>query len=253
MKVLLSPAKSLDLDSQLPTQKATTPVFDNEVKTLVNVLQDRSKNDLASLMSISDKLATLNHERFQDFDTDMNSDKARPAIFTFNGDVYDGFDAFSLSADHFSYMQDSLRILSGLYGVLRPLDKIQAYRLEMGTQLKVGKAKNLYEFWQDKITEHLKDELAKDEVLVNLASQEYARSVDLMAFDQKVVQPQFKDFKNGKLKTIPFYAKKARGMMARFIVDQKVNNVDQLKDFNYGDYTFSNQHTEQENKPMFIR
>ena len=253
MKVLLSPAKSLDLDSQLPTQKATTPVFDNEVKTLVNVLQDRSKNDLASLMSISDNLATLNHERFQDFDTDMSSDKARPAIFTFNGDVYDGFDAFSLSADHFSYMQDSLRILSGLYGVLRPLDKIQPYRLEMGTQLKVGKAKNLYEFWQHKITEHLKDELSKDEVVVNLASQEYARSVDLKAFDQTVVQPQFKDLKNGKLKTIPFYAKKARGMMARFIVDQKVNKVDQLKDFNYGDYAFSKEHTEKAENPVFIR
>ena len=253
MKVLLSPAKSLDLDSQLPTQKATTPVFDNEVKTLVNVLQDRSKNDLASLMSISDNLATLNHERFQDFDTDMSSDKARPAIFTFNGDVYDGFDAFSLSADNFSFMQDSLRILSGLYGVLRPLDKIQPYRLEMGTQLQVGKVENLYEFWQHKITEHLKNELAKDEVLVNLASQEYARSVDLKAFEQKVVQPQFKDFKNGQLKTIPFYAKKARGMMARFIVDQKVNNVDQLKDFNYGDYTFSKEHTEKAENPVFIR
>jgi hypothetical protein len=150
-------------------------------------------------------------------------------------------------------MQDSLRILSGLYGVLRPLDKIQPYRLEMGTKLQVGKAENLYEFWQLKITEHLKNELSKDEVLVNLASQEYARSVDLKTFDQKVVQPQFKDLKNGQLKTIPFYAKKARGMMARFIVDQKVNKVDQLKDFNYGDYAFSPQHTEQENKPMFIR
>lgn len=253
MKVLLSPAKSLDLDSQLPTQKATTPVFKNEVKTLIDVLQDLSKNDLASLMSISDKLATLNHERFQDFDTDKDPDKARPVIFTFNGDVYDGFDAFSLSADHFTYMQDSLRILSGLYGVLRPLDKIQPYRLEMGTQLQVGKAKNLYEFWQDKITEHLKDELAEDELLVNLASQEYARSVDLKAFDQKVVQPQFKDFKNGKLKTIPFYAKKARGMMARFIVDHQISDKDQLKDFNYGDYAFSKEHTEKAENPVFIR
>ena len=253
MKVLLSPAKSLDLDSQLPTQKATTPVFTNEIKTLVNELKDRSKNDLASLMSLSDKLAELNYDRFQEFAMNADTSKARPAIFTFNGDVYDGFDVSSLSADHLDFMQDTIRILSGLYGVLRPLDKIQAYRLEMGTSLKVGQSKDLYDFWQEKITHQLQEELSDDEILVNLASQEYAKSVHFKAIDQDVIQPQFKDLKNGKLKTIPFYAKKARGMMARFIVDHKITDKDQLKDFKYGDYNFSNEHTEKLEEPVFIR
>ena len=253
MKVLLSPAKSLEFDADLPTQKSTIPQFADETKHLVEVLQSKSKNDIAQLMSISDNLAALNYDRFREFDTNANALKARPAIYTFNGDVYDGLDAFSIPADHINFMQHSLRILSGLYGVLKPLDKMQAYRLEMGTQLKVGQSKNLYEFWQEKITNHLKKELAQDEIVVNLASQEYAKSVNFKAIDQDVIQPQFKDFKNGKLKTIPFYAKKARGMMARFIVDHKISDKDQLKNFNYANYTFSEKHTEKAEKPVFIR
>ena len=253
MKVLLSPAKSLDFDANLPTQKSTIPQFADETNHLVEVLQTKSKNDISQLMSISDNLAKLNYDRFQEFDTNADSSKARPAIFTFNGDVYDGFDAFSLSADHIDFMQDTIRILSGLYGVLRPLDKIQAYRLEMGTSLKVGQSKDLYDFWQEKITHQLQEELSDDEIIVNLASQEYAKSVNFKAIDQDVIQPQFKDLKNGKLKTIPFYAKKARGMMARFIVEHKVSDKDQLESFNYADYTFSKEHTEKAEEPIFIR
>ena len=251
MKVLLSPAKSLNFDTDLPTQKSTIPQFAEETSKLIEVLQTKSKNDLAQLMSISDNLAALNYDRFQDFNVDTS--KGRPAIYTFNGDVYNGFDAFSIPADHIDFMQKTVRILSGLYGFLRPLDKMQAYRLEMGTQLKVGQSKNLYEFWQEKITHQLKEELANDEVLVNLASQEYARSVDFKAMDQTIIHPQFKDLKNGKLKTIPFYAKKARGMMARFIVDHQITDEEQLKDFNYADYAFSEEHTEKAEKPIFIR
>ena len=253
MKVLLSPAKSLDLDTDLPVERSTLPQFAKEADQLVEVLKTRSKNQLAQLMSISDNLAKLNYDRFQEFDTNADSSKARPAIFTFNGDVYDGFDAFSIPADHLDFMQDTIRILSGIYGILKPLDKMQAYRLEMGTQLKVGQSKNLYEFWQEKITNQLKKELAQDEVVVNLASQEYAKSVNFKAIDQDVIQPQFKDLKNGKLKTIPFYAKKARGMMARFIVDHQITYKDQLKNFNYADYAFSEEQTEKAEKPVFIR
>jgi len=253
MKVLLSPAKSLDFDANLPTQKSTISQFVDETNHLVEILQTKSKNDIAQLMSISDNLAGLNYDRFQEFDMNADTSKARPAIFTFNGDVYDGFDASSLSADHLDFMQDTIRILSGLYGLLRPLDKIQAYRLEMGTSLKVGQSKDLYDFWQERITHQLQEELADDEILVNLASQEYAKSVNFLAIDQDVIQPQFKDLKNGKLKTIPFYAKKARGMMARFIVDHQITYKNQLKNFNYADYAFSEELTEKAEKPVFIR
>lgn len=253
MKIVISPAKSLDYNTPLPTKKYTEPLFLESAKKLNKVLTKKKPKDLASLMSISDNLAQLNWQRNQNFSVPFTKDNARPAVYAFNGDVYQGLDAYTIAEDKLDTLQHSLRILSGLYGVLRPLDLMQPYRLEMGTSLPVGKKKNLYEFWKESITDHLNSELQEDELFVNLASNEYFGAVDAKALKVPVISPVFKDWKNDKLKIISFYAKKARGSMVRYIIDSNAQTLDDIRGFNLDEYQFSKEHTLKENEPVFIR
>lgn len=253
MKIVLSPAKSLDFESKLPISKFTKPVFLNEAEKLIGVLEKKSKSQLKDLMGISDNLAELNYKRYKDFKVPFTEKNARPAIYGFSGDVYVGLDAYTLPKENISILQDTVRILSGLYGVLKPLDLMQPYRLEMGTDLKVNRKKNLYEFWGDKITEALKEELKKDELFVNLASKEYFKAVNENKLKVPIISPEFKDYKNGKLKIISFYAKKARGSMARYMVENEVNSYEGILKFNIDGYTFSEEETQNIHQPVFIR
>ncbi|RYJ51474.1 peroxide stress protein YaaA [Flavobacterium petrolei] len=238
MKIVISPAKSLDFDKNLPTALHSEPLFLKESQQVHKVLKEKKPADLSDLMSISDKLADLNWKRNQDWKTPFTTSNSRPAIYTFDGDVYIGLDAYSISEKKIADLQDRLRILSGLYGLLKPLDLIQAYRLEMGTKLPIGDSKNLYEFWKPIITKALNKELEDGELFVNLASTEYFSAIDVKALNVPVITPEFKDYKNGKLKIISFFAKKARGMMVRYIIDTDAQTIDDLKGFNYDGYQF---------------
>ena len=236
MLVVLSPAKNLDVEPVNVSLQATQPELMSETRELVDTCKQLSPANLASLMSISDKLAILNVERFNSFEFPFTQDNAKPAVLTFNGDVYTGLDAESLSEDDLTFAQQHLRILSGLYGVLRPLDLMQAYRLEMGTRLDNPKGKNLYEFWGDKVTEQLNAE--PQPIMVNLASNEYFKVVSKKLLSAPVITPVFKDTKNGNLKVISFFAKKARGLMARYIIENRITDVEQLKQFDVAGYAF---------------
>ncbi|SFJ50011.1 peroxide stress protein YaaA [Olleya namhaensis] len=238
MKLVISPAKSLDFESKLPTTKTTQSLFLAQSKKLNTVLKKQTPQDLSKLMGISDKLAQLNYDRNQDWTIPFTKDNARPAIYAFNGDVYKGLDAYNIPEDKLALTQNTVRILSGLYGVLKPLDLIQPYRLEMGTKLPVGSNKNLYEFWKKDIVAALNEELEDDELFLNLASNEYFKAIDTKALKVPVVTANFKEFKNGKLKIISFYAKEARGLMAKFVIDTNAKTVDDLKQFNYNNYQF---------------
>nr|WP_294937123.1 peroxide stress protein YaaA [uncultured Flavobacterium sp.] len=238
MKIVISPAKSLDFEKELPTALYTEPSFLKEANSVHKVLKKKKPKQLMELMDISDKLADLNWQRNQKWATPFTPENARPAVYAFNGDVYIGLDAYSLPTEKLDVLQDKLRILSGLYGLLKPLDLMQPYRLEMGTQLPVGKNKNLYEFWKAKITKALNKELIKGELFVNLASNEYFSAVDAKALKVPVITPEFKDYKDGKLKMISFFAKKARGMMVRYIIDTNAETLEDLKGFNYEGYKF---------------
>ena len=253
MKIVVSPAKSLDYESKLPTTRGTQPAFLETTAKLNRKMSRMTKNEISKLMSISDKLADLNYTRYQDFKEEHNKKNSRPAVYAFNGDVYAGLDAYSIPTEKLDQLQDSLRILSGLYGILKPLDLIQPYRLEMGTSVGIERKDNLYEVWQPKITELLNKEMEADELFINLASNEYFKAIDTKKLKAEVISPVFKDFKNGKLKIISFYAKKARGAMVRYIIDKDVHNLEELKGFDYMDYRFSEEHTEKENEPVFIR
>tara|TARA_R110002049_G_scaffold13497_3_gene58314 strand:- start:8397 stop:9158 length:762 start_codon:yes stop_codon:yes gene_type:complete len=253
MKIVISPAKSLDFDTKLPTQKFTQPQFMEEAVKLNAILKKKSPKALSTLMGISDNLAQLNWQRNQDFTTPFTSNIARPAIYAFSGDVYQGLDAYSIAENKVAELQDKLRILSGLYGVLKPLDLMMPYRLEMGTQLKVARKKNLHEFWKKTLTEHLNAELEDAEVFVNLASNEYFGAVDVKKLKVPVITPVFKDWKNDKLKIISFFAKKARGAMVRYILDSNAETLEDIKKFNSDGYAFSEAHTEKENMPVFVR
>ena len=253
MKIVISPAKSLDFKSEIPTNNFTIPVFIEQSEVLNAKMATKSKNVIKKLMSISDNLAELNYQRYQDFSVPFTDKNARQAVYCFSGDVYVGLDAYSLPEEKIALMQKQLRILSGLYGILKPLDLMQPYRLEMGTQLKINRKKNLYEFWGKTITDSLNEELEDDELFVNLASQEYFKAVQSKNLKVTVVSPIFKDFKNGKLKIISFFAKKARGSMVRYILDNNVTTLDELKGFNIDSYGFSEEHTLNENEPVFIR
>lgn len=253
MKIVISPAKSLDFETELPTKKYTQSDFLEQSKKLNKILLKKKPKALSELMHISDNLAQLNWQRNQNFKTPFTSTNARPAVYAFNGDVYQGLNAYSFSEEKIDRLQNTLRILSGLYGVLKPLDLIQAYRLEMGTQLKVGRKKNLYEFWKKDLTAHLNSELAEDEVFVNLASKEYFGAIDEKALKVPVITPIFKDWKNDKLKIISFFAKKARGSMVRYIIDSNAETLEDIKGFNLDDYIFSQEHTIKVNQPVFIR
>jgi cytoplasmic iron level regulating protein YaaA (DUF328/UPF0246 family) len=238
MKIVISPAKSLDYESKLPTKKYTQPQFLANAEVVHEAVIEKTPKELTELMHISDKLADLNWQRNQEWTTPFTTKNARPAIYAFNGDVYTGFDAYTLPVTKLTKLQDSLRILSGLYGLLKPLDLIQPYRLEMGTQLKVGKHKNLYEYWKSTITQSLKEELKEGELFVNLASKEYFDAVDAKALNVPVIVPEFKDYKDGELRMVSFYAKKARGMMVRYIIDKNVKTLKGLKGFDYDGYRF---------------
>ncbi|HEM6891698.1 TPA: peroxide stress protein YaaA [Providencia rettgeri] len=240
MLITISPAKTLDYESPLATQQFTQPELLAESQKLINVCRKLTPADIASLMKISDKLAGLNAARFAEWHADFTPDNARQAILAFKGDVYTGMQAESFSQADFEFAQSHLRILSGLYGVLRPLDLMQPYRLEMGIRLKNTRGKDLYEFWGDIITKQLNQALAeqKNQVLVNLASDEYFKSVNTKKLDGEIIKPIFLDEKNGKYKVISFYAKKARGLMSRFIIQNKLTKTDQLSDFNLDGYQF---------------
>ncbi|WP_127141027.1 peroxide stress protein YaaA [Flagellimonas marinaquae] len=253
MKIVISPAKSLDYETALPTSKYSQPQFLEQAEQLNAVLKKKKPKALSELMSISDKLADLNWERNQQFELPFTKDNARPAVYAFNGDVYQGLDAYTIPEEKLDNLQDTLRILSGLYGVLKPLDLIQPYRLEMGTQLKVGRKRNLDEFWKDQITASLNEELKEDELFVNLASNEYFGAIDEKKLKVPVIAPVFKDWKNDKLKVISFYAKKARGSMVRYILDKGAETVEDIKNFDYDGYMYSEEHTVKKNEPVFVR
>jgi cytoplasmic iron level regulating protein YaaA (DUF328/UPF0246 family) len=238
MKIVISPAKSLNFEKELPTAKHSEPLFLKESRQVHKVLKQKSPAALSELMDISDKLADLNWQRNQDWKTPFTPENSRPAVFAFDGDVYTGLDAYSIPTEKLDVLQDRLRILSGLYGLLKPLDLMQAYRLEMGTKLPIGESKNLYEFWKPTITKALNKELHKGELFINLASNEYFSAVEAKALKVPVITPEFKDYKNGKLKIISFFAKKARGMMVRYIIDTNAGTIEDLKGFNYEGYQF---------------
>ena len=253
MKIVLSPAKSLDFEKEYPKLAHSQPYFETESARLNKVLAKKKPKALSKLMGISDNLAQLNWERNQKFTLPFTTDNARPAVYAFNGDVYLGLDAYSLPVKKMEKLQDTLRILSGLYGILKPLDLIQAYRLEMGTKLRVGRSKNLYEFWKKKVTAQLNSELEDDELFINLASNEYFSVIDKKKLKVPVITPIFKDWKGDKLKVISFFAKKARGSMVRYIVDTGAKTLDDVKGFNLDEYEFSPNHTTKANEPVFIR
>jgi len=252
MKIVISPAKSLNLDKELPTQLHTESSFLKQAETIQKTLKKLKPKQLMELMHISEKLGDLNWQRNQDWQTPFTNENARPAVFIFDGEVYTGLDVYSLPIEKLDVLQDKLRILSGLYGLLKPLDLMQAYRLEMGTSIKIGTKKNLYEFWKKTITDTLNSELENDELFVNLASNEYFSAVDVKKLKVPVITPEFKDYKDGKLKMISFFAKKARGMMVRYIIDTNAESIEDLKGFNYEGYAFDSNLSEG-NKLVFTR
>lgn len=240
MKIVISPAKTLDFERQTPTDSFTVPAFLKQAKQVHKVLKDLNPSELSELLSISDKLADLNWQRNQSkgFGSKVISENARQAVYAFNGEVYTGLDAYSILPQKLDMLQDRLRILSGLYGMLKPLDLIQPYRLEMGIKLAVGDSQNLYEFWKTSVTKKLNSEMLKGELLVNLASKEYFSVLDKKLLKARVITPEFKDYSGGKLKMISFFAKKARGSMTRYIIDTNSQSIDDLKAFDYDGYAF---------------
>ena len=243
MLVVVSPAKSLDFENHPKTRKFSQPEFLKESRELIKDLRRLEPADLSKLMNISQKLANENHQRFANWHTPFNLKNAKQAIFAFKGDVYLGLQAEEFSVADLKFAQDHLRILSGLYGILRPLDLIQAYRLEMGRKFPSSSAQNLYDFWGDKLTRKINKEFdsrtANTKALVNLASNEYFNSINKNLLDAEVITPVFKDWSNGKYRIISFFAKKARGLMARYIIQNQVKDVDGLKAFDTAGYYFS--------------
>ncbi|WP_459211206.1 peroxide stress protein YaaA [Aquimarina rhabdastrellae] len=253
MKIVISPAKSLDFESALPTKKHTQGSFLAEAEVLNGILKEKSPKEIGELMHISDKLSELNWQRNQDWKLPFTVANARPAVYSFNGDVYTGLDSYTIPEEKLDVLEGTLRILSGQYGILKPFDLIQPYRLEMGTKLPVEEHKNLYGFWKDKLAPSLNEELADDELFVNLASTEYFKAVDTKTLKVPVITPVFKDWKNDKLKVISFFAKKARGMMVRYIIDTNAKTIEDLKGFNYEGYSFSEEHSIKKNELVFVR
>lgn len=253
MKIVISPAKTLDYETKLPTTRGTQPEFLETTATVNRKLSRMSKKEISKLMSISDKLAELNHTRYHEFEEEHTKKNSRPAVYAFAGDVYTGLEAYTIPTEKLDLLQDSLRILSGYYGILKPLDLIQPYRLEMGTSLSIGRKKDLYELWKDKVTSYLNNELEEGELFVNLASQEYFKAVDTDKLKVPVITPVFKDLKNGKLKIISFFAKKARGSMVRYIIDTKAKTLEDLKGFDYDGYRYSEEESSKENELVFTR
>ncbi|HMB64735.1 MAG TPA: peroxide stress protein YaaA [Eudoraea sp.] len=253
MKIVISPAKSLNFESIIPTAEYSEAQFLPESERLNKLLKKKSARSLSRLMNISGTLADLNYERNQDWSLPFTNTNARQAVYAFSGDVYRGLDVYNLPVDKLNTLQNSLRIISGLYGILKPLDLIQPYRLEMGTKFPVGKNKNLYAFWSKKITQSLNNELEDDEIFLNLASAEYFKAINTRDLKVPVITALFKDFKNGEYKSIMTYAKLARGYMTRYVVENNVNTIEGLKGFNYEGYGFSEIESRDENTLVFIR
>jgi len=241
MLLVVSPAKNLDYESPVATERFSQPELLEHSQVLMKKCKTLTPADISSLMGISDKLAGLNAARFGEWTTPFTPENARQAILAFNGDVYSGLDAKSFTENDFAFAQQHMRILSGLYGLLKPLDLMQAYRLEMGKKLDNDRGSNLYQFWSDIITEHLNSAIAAqgDNVLINLASNEYFKAVNKKALKAEVITPAFKDWKNGQFKMISFYAKKARGLMARYIIEHQISDVEKLKAFDVAGYQYS--------------
>lgn len=254
MKIVVSPAKSLDFETIVPTAKYSQAKFLAEAEIIQKKLKQQSPKKLGVLMKISEKLSELNWQRNQDWGLPFTPENSRPAVYAFNGDVYTGLDAYTIPENKIEYMQSSLRILSGLYGLLKPLDLIQPYRLEMGTKFPVARAKNLHSYWKKKVTNAINEEITDDELFVNLASNEYFAAVDAKKIKSTVVTPVFKDWKNDKLKVISFFAKKARGLMVRYIIDTEATTIEDLKGFNYEGYSFSEEYSNlDKNELVFVR
>ena len=238
MKTLISPSKTLNFDNNINCDITSKCRLIDYTSELHKILISYSKNDLKNLMNVSDKIAELNYNRFKTWEDPSNSKTSKQAIYAFKGDVYSGLDAESIDEDKFDYLQNSLRIISGYYGLLRPFDQILPYRLEMGTKLENENGNNLYKFWGDKITDVLNEDLDSNDIIVNLASDEYFKSINKDKIKSKIITPVFKEFKNGLYKVIAIYAKKARGLMSRFLIERKSTSIDDIKLFNIDGYSF---------------
>ena len=254
MLIVVSPAKSLDFESKARTRKFTEPQYLEESTQLVGQLQKLSPEDFSELMHISSDLGELNHGRYANWHTPFNLKNAKQALFAFKGDVYIGLEADKFSTADVNFAQKHLRILSGLYGLLRPLDLMQPYRLEMGSKFKNKKGKNLYEFWGGKLTENLNElfENEKKPVLINLASKEYFSAIKPKALNAEIISPVFKDFSNGKYKIVSFFAKKARGAMAAYIIQNRIKSPAKLKNFDVDGYRYSEEESTP-SQPVFLR
>lgn len=241
MLLLISPAKTLDVETPAPTTQFTQADFLKESKQLISELRVLAPHDISQLMSISDKLGTLNFDRFASWKTPFKPSNAKQALFAFQGDVYTGMQAETFSPEDIEFAQQHLRILSGLYGLLRPLDLMQAYRLEMGTSFANSRGKNLYEFWGESITKAINKQLAalNGSVVINLASNEYFSAVKPKLLKAEIITPIFKDKKNGQYKIISFFAKKARGMMSAYIIQNRISDPDAIKQFDVAGYRFN--------------
>lgn len=254
MLLVISPAKTLDYETPPVTPRHTQPEFLDHAQELIQQLRELSPAQIAELMHLSGKLAGLNVARYGSWHPDFTQDNAKQALLAFKGDVYTGLNAEDFSEADFDFAQQHLRMLSGLYGLLRPLDLMQPYRLEMGTKLANARGKDLYAFWGERISGWLNEALAAqgDDILLNLASNEYFSSVKRKALNARVIDTEFKDLKNGQYKIISFYAKKARGLMARYVIKERLQNPEGLKDFNYQGYRYSAEHSRSDSL-VFLR
>jgi len=241
MLTVISPAKTLDYETPLATGSFTQPAHLTQSRKLIRRLRELSAGDLSGLMHISNSLAELNQQRFKQWKTPFKPDNARQALFAFKGDVYIGLDAYSMHAAELEFAQDHLRILSGLYGLLRPLDLMQPYRLEMGTRLDTDQGSNLYQFWDDRLTRTLNRELkqSRSKTLINLASGEYFKAIKPKQLKADIITPAFREYRDGEYKFIQFFAKKARGLMARYLIDQRIDRPEGLRDFDYEGYGYN--------------
>lgn len=252
MIVVVSPAKKLDFESECSATEQTKPELLDKTVTLSKELKKLSAPDIGKLMKLSQTLSDLNYNRFQNFKPIYNPSTSKQAVFAFNGDTYTGLDIQSFNKSDLNNAQKRLRILSGLYGVLKPMDLIQAYRLEMGTKFKFSEYKNLYEYWKEDVTDLLNSDLKKQKILVNCASTEYFSVVDTKKLNGEIITPVFKELRNGEYKIISFSAKKARGMMARYIIQNKVKTIEDIQKFDLDNYKF-NSKLSQGNELVFTR
>ena len=249
MKILLSPAKSLNFKSSLPTNIHSEPCFLNEANFLNSILKSKNPVEISDLMHISSSLGELNYERFQEWSPEPNNGNARQAIYAFSGDVYKGIDSYTIKSDKIDFLQNNVRILSGHYGLLKPLDLIQPHRLEMGTKMSFKNYKNLYEYWKKQVSLKLNKELSDDEPILNLSSNEYFKVIDSKVINTVIYSANFKQYRDGNFKTIAIYSKKARGMMTRFIIDNQISSIEEVKSFNYDGYIY---HEELSNEKEFV-